>query len=244
MATSFSPAYVLGERKSIGPVSQERPGPGRWKMVSPIGSLTAGLVLALVLGSPASATPYRVDFTGLATFSSGLWAGAGTNVTGHYILDDAMVDSDPDPTVDEFTAVANPGMPLEVQITLGGITRNSASTGVAPSAGSSLTIETHTYADTWRLAVSTDTFVALSLQRYGALGPTLTGTPIVAPTMFLPTSGGATIFDTWNRESGIIHFQITGLSAPVLVPEPGTAALVAGGLLTLAMQRRAGTRRR
>lgn len=224
------------------------------------------LWFALLLPATGAAEMLRFDFTGVVSGTpTGIFAGSnpGDPVTGYYRYDSGLVVS-PGATPSESSSwfgFLNPGMVWEFEVTVGGVTRNTAGSptgGGSPWPFLALTDDPNT--DAFSLTIgqvgsANDDQATLSLSDATPTPPdgvapgsgSLTGAvPDTAPDpgLFDQSSCSYIARDASSVELGSVDFDVTTLGAAVPVPSlgvRGVGALV--GLIGVAaawrMRRRA-----
>jgi len=217
-------------------------------------TLVLGLISAVAASSPASATPFTFQFTGTVNSATGIWAGQGTTVTGFYVLDDTLTDSDPSADVDIFDSDTNPAATFEISVSLGAVTRSSADNSLASGAPPHhllLVADLDSAYDEWLLSanrvVSSDDRIFLDAldtdpEPADGIAPgsgNLNSGPLLSPgdlSLFTGLFGGVDAYDGVGSLEGQLQFTLTSVSP---IPEPSTALLLGLGLAGIAVRRRA-----
>jgi hypothetical protein len=212
-------------------------------------------LLALPLGSQvATAEPITFNFTGIVDASTGIWAGSqGLAVSGFYTYDTLLVDFLVGNTQqDLFRAIdpANQAFLWEISVTVGGVTRTTASNqNAAGTQHHFLEVLDHASEDRFQFEtvrhIGSDDFARFRMQDLSPDPPdgiavgsgSLTDTaPTTAPDVALfDTVVGLSLYlsyDAAGESEGNLQFTLTSIvPVPEPVPLSGSAALLLSGLL-------------
>jgi hypothetical protein len=179
----------------------------------------------------AKADPITFNFTGTVTSATGIWVGQGSAVTGFYTFDTTLVDNAPGSgVVDQFFAnsPANQGLPFEISVTVGLVTRTTANNQNLPSNNHHVLAWSDSGSDSFSIQafsfVTTDDRVLIFLRDLSPSPPdgvtpgtgNLTDTPITtAPNVGLFDEVDQNFYDAFDSSGvneGRVNFTLSSIT--------------------------------
>ncbi len=211
-------------------------------VLSVLSTICLAVVLALT-PSRAVAAPLVLDFTGTATFVSGIFAGEGGAVSGSLHLDSALVDSAAaDPNRDEFrlSAGANQGLDLFMTVEVGNAMWTTEDNWNPPFTLRNLQQNDGPTADIWFFEIPPDSIpmgdseARISLRSDGSSDALLAGSGGLSGMVLVPMAeafdtaeGFFVARDATSDVVGRVNFVVDSISAPEPTTGVGVALLLA-----------------